>query len=383
MMKVSSPCLSTRHLTTTRTPKGCDTFVALPPATAPGTTIFGKNSDRPCGEGQSIRYYSADDHDKDDDDSCRIVQCTYIAIPQVAHTYAVLLSQIDWMWGAEMGANEWGVVIGNEAVWTTEQSDDDDDDEPLALLGMDLVRLGLERAQTTKQALDVMTDLLETHGQGGPCAENDPSFTYHNSFLIADAQQHAIVLETAGKHWVAQTVKQGTRNISNGLTIRTEFDHYSAGLHDHAQQRYGWNPQRHGPLDWAATFSVDKSLEADSPYSRQSRGCQLLLERTTTTTTTTTNDNDKPYYMTAERMMDILRDHKGGICMHGPGFETTASMVSELKTSTSSSSSTTVQCRHWMTGKALPCQSPFVEQVDAFRCNESSKKKEKHKEETK
>lgn len=72
-----------------RSPLGCDTFVALPPATPPGTTIFGKNSDRPCGEGQSVRRYPAADYPAD----CKL-QCTYISIPQVQYTYAVLLSQI-------------------------------------------------------------------------------------------------------------------------------------------------------------------------------------------------------------------------------------------------------------------------------------------------
>ena len=36
---------------------GCDTFVALPPVAPPNTVIFGKNSDRPNGEGQSVWRY--------------------------------------------------------------------------------------------------------------------------------------------------------------------------------------------------------------------------------------------------------------------------------------------------------------------------------------
>ena len=75
--------------------------------------------------------------------------------------------------------------------------------------------MGLERGKTSREALGVITDLLQQHGQGGPCAENDPSFTYHNSFLIVDCNE-AWVLETAGKCWVAQKITRGGRNISNG-----------------------------------------------------------------------------------------------------------------------------------------------------------------------
>ena len=105
----------------------CDTFVALPPATADGSVIFAKNSDRPAGEGQSIRSYPA----ARPAPGSRLA-CTYIDIPEAAETHAVLLSQIDWMWGSEMGANAAGVVIGNEAVWTRAPMG------PPALLGMDL-----------------------------------------------------------------------------------------------------------------------------------------------------------------------------------------------------------------------------------------------------
>eukprot|EP01083_Nonionella_stella_P221742 791935_1 len=96
---------------------GCDTFVAYPPSTPEGMVVFGKNSDRPAGEAQSIRQYPWKRRNNEND----MLQCTYISIPQVEKTNAVLLSQIDWMWGAEMGANDCGVIIGNEAVWTNEE----------------------------------------------------------------------------------------------------------------------------------------------------------------------------------------------------------------------------------------------------------------------
>ncbi len=298
----------------------CDTFVALPPVTADGCVIFGKNSDRPRGEVQTIVHYPGRRHD-----AGATVRCTYMEIPQAEVTFAVLLSQPDWMWGAEMGANAHGVAIGNEAVWTRE------DLGPPALLGMDLVRLGLERADSAYQALKIITGLLEKYGQGGACAENDPGYAYHNSFLIADRRE-AWVLETAAGFWAAERITSGARNISNALSIRTRFDLASENLAERAAEKGLYRGT--GAFDFAAAFAG--AGDEPAPGSREAWGSRLLK-----------NHHGR---FTPETMMEILRHHDSGICMHGE-VQTTASMVSRLTGRQGDA--------HWMTGAPHPCRSPF------------------------
>lgn len=330
---------------------GCDTFVAFPPTAPPGWIVFGKNSDRPQGEGQTIQRYPRTTYYEEQEDPSSnpaqpvlVQQCTYISIPQVATTHAVLLSQIDWMWGAEMGANEHGVVIGNEAVWTCEPCDG----RIKALLGMDLVRLGLERGRTAAEAMRVVTELLEEFGQSGPCAENDPSFTYHNSFLIVDSKE-AWIVETAGRQWAAQRYASGAKNISNCLSIRANYDACSEGLKEYAEKNgYPIQLDDQGRLDFTAAFCTG-TAEEETTDPRYCGGQKLLRE------------HEGKGSLDRDAMISILRSHSCGICMHG-GFETTCSWVSEIPMSvTTTTSADEGRARHWSTGKPHPCRSAFEE----------------------
>jgi secernin len=299
----------------------CDTLIALGNSTQDGSVIFGKNSDRPFNEVQLITYSPRINYNKGD-----TLKCTYLEVYQVSETYAILLSQPYWMWGAEMGINEFGVVIGNEAVNTH---------EPLrntGLLGMDLLRLGLERGKTAKDAMNIIISLLETNGQGGGCAYHDPNWMYHNSFIIADPKE-AYVLETADKWWIIENVKN-VRSISNNLTIRGKGDLRKKGIIQHAIDKNYCKDDN--DFDFAKTFSGVSISTVSSPYSRGGRSTLLL--------------NENKGKITSSLMMEILRDHEAGICMHG-GFESTGSQISHLISKRKSIS--------WLTGTSLPCISIY------------------------
>ena len=299
----------------------CDTLVALGNSTKDGSVIFGKNSDRPWDEVQLITYSPELTFSKGEE-----VKCTYVSIPQVSETVAVILSQPWWMWGAEMGANEYGVVIGNEAIYTNEPIRD------IGLLGMDLLRLGLERGKTARESLNIITSLLENYGQGGGCAYNDPSWVYHNSFIIADPKE-AYVLETADEWWVAERVGE-VRSISNSISIKGQGDIRRDGIIQYAIEKNYCKDDK--DFDFAMTFSGLPTSSIPSPYSREGKSNILL--------------NENIGKITPKLMMDFLREHQAGICMHG-GFESTGSQVSHLMKEKKS--------LHWFTGTTLPCVSIY------------------------
>lgn len=214
----------------------CDSFAALADVCRDGYTIYGKVSDRAVNEPQYFVHVPAADHD-----CSHPLRCTQITVEQVPHTYEMILSKPSWIWGAEIGANEFGVCAGNESVYSKEIQ------KAPALMGMDLVRLALERGKTAEEALNVATSLLERYGQGGNCSFDD-EFYYDNSFLFVDARE-AWVLETAGAYWAARRI-DGAQSISNYMTICTP-DKLHSGAIAHAWEM-GYRVT--DPFDFTAAY---------------------------------------------------------------------------------------------------------------------------------
>jgi len=284
----------------------CDTVVVV----REDGVLFGKNSDRDPNEAQIVEWHGA----RSTPPGGR-VRCTWIDIPDVATTNAVVISRPYWMWGAEMGTNEHGVTIGNEAVFTS---------EPYAatgLTGMDLLRLALERADTAEHAVSVLIDLLEAHGQGGGCGHEHRSFTYHNSFLAADTHE-AWVLETAGSKWATERVTTGVRSISNGLTIPEFASYYSDRLRSRV-----------------AAARVRRAVTSKlSPMASVGDVMSLLRSH---------GRSAVPRYSIVNGAMSAPCVHAGGLMA---ASQTTASWVGDLRAGAST---------HWVTATSAPCTSLF------------------------
>jgi hypothetical protein len=237
------------------------------------------------------------------------------------------------------------VAIGNERVFTL---DDPSLAQP-ALIGMDLVRLGLERGHSAEHALDVMTDLLETHGQGG-IADAANEEAYFSSFLIADPHA-AWVLETSGRSWAAKPVVGGAA-ISNRISLGTDWTRASA---DVAPGRTfdAWRD----PKSWAALADIRLACTlpavtgADAVH--EPADLAALMR----------HHGDRPWGRPGDDPADVseLPPERVGpnaegfsVCMHLRGYQATAaSMICELN------ADDRTPLRAWV-APGSPCVSVFV-----------------------
>jgi len=286
---------------------GCDTWVALPDATEGRVVIFGKNSDRQMFDCQPLLFRAG----KRWPSGARL-RLEHRQIPQVEVTYATLGSSPYWCWGYEQGINEHAVVIGNEAMFTktfkeAAEAHKTGEGPKLGLLGMDLLRLGLERGKTAREALDVITSLLEEYGQFGSAI---PLFDharggYDNSYMIADSRE-AWVLETAGRHWLARRVTRGTAAISNEPSIRAKWDIVSPDLVDYAIRKGWWPGDKRESFDFARAY-INEQIPLQLTHIRAMRVRELLEE--------------EEGHITLRWMKRIARDHYETTFLKGPYFD--------------------------------------------------------------
>jgi dipeptidase len=297
---------------------GCDSLVALGNATADGATLLAKNSDRPPNECQPLVQIARQDHPR----AARL-RCQYVEIPQVEETAAVIGSQPFWLWGFEHGLNEHGVAIGNHTVFTK---------DPLpsrGLLGMDLVRLGLERGTSAEHAMGVITELVETHGQGGS-GFLEQEWPYHNSFLIAD-RRAAYLLETSDRRWAMRRIAD-VGSASNHVSIGSDWNALSAGAVEHAVASGWWQSNDEKRFDFAAAYRDSVTIPPVVSSGRLRRSSEILARNRG--------------HITVATLRGALRDHYGGpvfqpgrapdderffcLCRHDPINNSTAGMVARL-----------------------------------------------------
>ena len=291
------------------------------------TVIFAKSADCEVNEANPVVRIPRQRHTPGE-----VVRLTHLTVPQAPETCEIILTKAFWTYGCEMGVNEFGLAMGEEAVYTLKDKIETRD----GVIGPDLMRIGLERAKTCVEAIDIMTVMLEQYGQGGN-GEMSGNSHFDSNFLMADASE-AYILETAGRDWVVKKI-EAIGSISNMLHTRSDWDRYSGG-------------DLGSKVDWARTYGRPEVPPKLGSPDRQAVTYQGLAE----------NQGE----ITVKTAFDILRHHGQGynpatadvhhnICIHaGPQenrwWQADGAMVTEVDER---------GVMAWLTGTSGTCLSIF------------------------
>ena len=187
---------------------GCDTLVALARASADGVTLFAKNSDRPPRECQ------------------RIVQLPAPSAPAPARGALPVHRDPAGRGDGRRGSARSRTGSGASSTASTStasrsatrRSSRARRSGASGLLGMDLVRLGLERGRSGRRGARRDHALLEEHGQGGSGLSPSATGRTTTRSSIADPRD-APGSSRRGPALGRASRSRDVGNISNGLAI--------------------------------------------------------------------------------------------------------------------------------------------------------------------
>jgi len=222
-----------------------------------GGTLFAKNSDRPADEAQPLELHAAA--------QAAVPGTQFVTIGGASPAYRHVGSRPDWCWGYEHGFNEHQVVIGNEALPSLLP----ESDEP-GLVGMEVLRLALERGATAEEAVTVITGLVAEYGQG-KFSNAAGVRTYDNIYMVADPGE-AYVVEAVGHEWAVRAVS-GVHSISN-VSGMDEAGRLSPGAEAQAIEHGLFDPAGGIEFAWSDVYSA--VADARSGARRQSRSSSIL-----------------------------------------------------------------------------------------------------------
>jgi secernin len=293
---------------------GGDMVAALGRATSDGITLFGSNCRRRGGQSLALHRGAGRAHAPEE-----CIETGGGVLPQARETHTAVGVQTRGEWGYHHGVNVHGVAAGCTRLRTRLASPQS------GLRGPDIVRLMLERAQTARQALDLATDFIRRHGQGAACSGEIGD----NAFLVADAAE-AFVLETAGRHWAYQEVRQ-VRAVSDTCTVRQDWDGVAPGLAGLAIDS-GWWPGDGSKVDFAGVAAPTQAADA---MRRWGRATFLLEEQNGYIDLSFIRRMLSDHYEGCPDEADPVLSRKGPspLCLHGnsmDGVATGTSLIVQL-----------------------------------------------------
>ena len=242
---------------------GSDAVVARGCAAVDGLTFFGQNLHGPNQFSPRISFRPGRDFVPG-----QLCDVSGFSVPQVKQTQSVLGLQPQNSNGYRVGLNSASVAVGCLPLEMRLR------ESQQGMTGPDLVRLVLERSHSACQAVETLTGLIDRHGQGGMSDEIGMAGCDH-AFLIADPLE-AIFVETAGKYWVAQEIRE-VRALVSVRTIRQDWDRISRGLAGHVIGEGTW-PADGSKVDFVSAIGDDPQRHPQA-FGRWGRTMMLLQEQ--------------------------------------------------------------------------------------------------------